>query len=52
MAKLSKVTASQKTSDDLARRLMVENNALNKEVKRLRYLEQRRYVPLPTTQDF
>ena len=52
MTKLEEVTASQKTSEDLARRLMAENDALTKEVGRLRHLEQRRSVPSPSTPEF
>ena len=52
MAKLDEVTASQKTSEDLAHRLMAENDALTKEVGRLQYLEQRRSVPSPSAPAF
>ena len=45
LAKLNEVTASQKTTEDLGRRLMAENDALSKEVGRLRHLDQVRSIP-------
>ena len=48
MSRLDEVTASQKTTEDMARRLMAENDALSKEVGRLRHLDQVRSTPLPS----